>query len=261
MDSIERDLDACEKLGVKVFSSFDSEYPDTFRKIPDAPPIIYCKGEYRLLKEKCLTVIGTREPTLVGVESAKRITAWFAENGWVIVSGLAVGVDATAHKQCLDSRGKTIAVLAHGLEKIYPAENKHLAASIMDQGGLLMSEYAPYSKVFKSGFVERDRLQAALSMGTVLVQTGVQGGSLHASRASLFYNRILIVVNPVAADIDAQQEKIEGNLKIINTANKSELSSYLKCSAFMLENIRTLKGRGDYESLNFELNKSYNNFS
>lgn len=253
----EKELEICEQLGIKVFSAADEEYPLSFRKIPDAPALIYCKGNHQLLRERCLTIIGTREPTPMGVESAKRITSWFSDEGWVIVSGLAVGIDATAHKQCLNSNGKTIAVLAHGLEKVYPAENKDLASEILDKGGLLLSEYAPHSRVFKSSFVERDRLQAGLGSATILVQTGVQGGSLHASRASLVYDRLLVVVNPLPSDIEIGHEKIQGNLKIINSRSQDELAQYMKCPSYLTKNIKVLRSREDYLSINHQLLEVY----
>ncbi|MGQ7271249.1 DNA-processing protein DprA [Marinobacter nauticus] len=198
--------------GHHVISMNDDAYPDSLRVIGDPPPILYCSGDIAVLKNDSVAVIGTREPTDHGRIIAERVTRWFVDNGWVITSGLAKGIDTIAHRTCVDSFGKTISVMAHGLEKVYPAANKELASQIVSGGGVLVSEYGYDSYVAKSNFVERDRIQSGLSKGVILVQSDVDGGSIHASRAVLKYGRYLVVLGQSIRDVDNKEPKISANI-------------------------------------------------
>ncbi|MDQ7984063.1 DNA-processing protein DprA [Pseudomonas sp. G34] len=211
-----RNIDKAHEMGHKILTIFDHDYPELLENIPDAPPILFCSGNTEILNKKSLAIIGTREPTEHGAVIAERVTAWFTERGWTIVSGLAKGIDSIAHKTCLENNGKTAAVLAHGLEKVYPAENKALATEITMTGGLLVSEYAYNTPTFKTNFVQRDRVQAALSAAVTLIQTDIKGGSLHASKAALKYKRNLIVVGQSQYDIETQATKSQGNLRLLS---------------------------------------------
>ncbi|GLQ71363.1 hypothetical protein GCM10007932_07230 [Vibrio penaeicida] len=231
-----------ESLGHKIICRLDEQYPDSLKKLPDAPPILFCAGDLRILKSDSITIIGTRSPTEHGVAIAQRITQWFSENNWCVTSGLAKGIDTVAHESCLEARGKTIAVLAHGLEKIYPAQNKRLASDITDKGGLLVSEYSYNSYVGRSNFVERDRIQAALAKAVVLVQSDLTGGSLHASRAILNYGRYLLVVGQSNRDVEFREEKIAANMVLLY-GDTSEKLSLLKVSKDRLDMVLPLPNR------------------
>jgi len=212
-------------FGHNIISMNDFSYPDSLRDVPDPPPFLYCSGNIDALKKDSVTVIGTREPTEHGRIIAERVTSWFVSDGWVITSGLAKGVDTVAHNACVEVGGATIAVMAHGLEKVYPAANRRLAERIVEHGGILVSEYGYNSYVNRSNFIERDRIQAALAKGVVLVQSDLQGGSLHASRASLRYDRYLVVLEPSALDIRRKESKVSANIlfKSSNDIAKAEL--------------------------------------
>lgn len=214
-DFSKKNIDEALKRGHSILSIFDKNYPSSLRNIPDAPPILFCSGNASFLQKKCIAVIGTREPTEHGKVITKRITSWFSEKGWNIISGLAIGVDTLAHETCLTSTTRTAAVLAHGLEKIYPAANKKLAEDILEKRGALISEYPYHSPTFKTNFVQRDRIQAALSAAVILIQTDTTGGSLHASKSALKYGRYLIVAGQSETDIKNREPKIEGNLKLL----------------------------------------------
>lgn len=192
-----------------------------------------------------MAVIGTREPTEHGVVIARNITKWFASSGWNIVSGLAKGVDTIAHKTTLRSPSKTIAVMAQGLEKVYPAENKHLATEIVTNGGLLISEYPYNASTYRNNFVQRDRIQAGLSSGVIMVQSDINGGSLHASRAILKYGRYLIVPNQSDRDINNSEPKIQANM-LFSRMNKSELLNILKTNKFDISKIIIMKNKSEY---------------
>ena len=232
------------KYGHKIISRLDNDYPERLKIVHDAPPILFCAGNINLLKyPDIITIIGTREPTAHGEIISERVTHWFTANGWVIASGLAKGIDTNAHKACLDIGGRTISILAHGLEKIYPAKNKKLASDIIDNNGLLITEYSYGAEITRSNFVERDRIQAALAKAVVLVQSDLTGGSLHASRAILEYERYLIVLGQSSTDISNNEEKITANMVLIQGSNNQKCS-LLKTNHENLEKLIHLENKG-----------------
>ncbi|MBO0138827.1 DNA-protecting protein DprA [Vibrio sp. Vb2736] len=241
-------IDIAESLGHTIISRLDEQYPDSLKNLPDAPPILFCAGDVSILKADSVTIIGTRSPTEHGVAIAQRITQWFSENNWSVTSGLAKGIDTVAHESCLEAKGKTIAVLAHGLEKIYPAQNKKLANEIVKQGGVLVTEYSYKSYIGRSNFVERDRIQAALAKAVVLVQSDLTGGSLHASRAILNYGRYLLVVGQSNRDVELREEKIAANMVLL-FGESSEKMSLLRVSKDKLDMVLPLPNREHLEDV------------
>ena len=239
-------------FGHTIISRLDEQYPQSLRAVPDAPPILFCAGNVNLFHKDSITVIGTREPTEHGVTIAEKITKWFSDNDWVIASGLAKGVDTIAHQACLDAGGETIAVLAHGLEKVYPAQNKKLASDILKSNGLLVTEYGYNSHVGRANFVERDRIQAALAKAVVLVQSDLVGGSLHASRAIIEYGRYLVVVGQSKKDIANEESKILANMLLINGVPKDK-SQLLKTKESQLGNVLLLRDKSYFSEINKQL--------
>lgn len=249
------DVEAAEKRGHFIVSLQDQNYPKLLRKLHDRPAILFMSGDPERLSERSVAIIGTREPSTQGEETARRVTQYFAANGWQIVSGLAVGLDTVAHRTALESGGTTVAVLAQGLDKIYPKENAELAEQIVQHGGVLVSEYSYGSQTFPSNFVERDRIQAGLARGVVMVQSDEAGGSWHASRAALRYGRYLIIPSPTDADIKAGHPKVRGNLRILHSSPEDR-AAFLKCSVEELKRLRVLESRDDYPSLESTLRES-----
>lgn len=211
-----RVIEEAEGQGVKILSSDDSRFPSQLRTIPDPPVVLYVKGELNALAHPALAVVGTREPTSFGAAAAERLGANLGAKGFVVVSGLALGCDTAAHEGCLQARGITVAVLAHGVDYVYPAKNRKLANSIVDGGGALVSEYAPGTRPRPSYFVERDRLQSALSLAVIIVETDVEGGTMHtAGFAVKQQRRLACLVHPPKF---AAAEKARGNQKLIKEA-------------------------------------------
>lgn len=134
-----------------------------------------------------IAVIGTREATPEGISGGTYIAGEFAKQGLNIVSGLAIGCDTCGHRGALNVGGKTTAFLANGLnhDSIYPSENQELAEEIVNKGGLLLSEYSIGQTVNRYSLVARDRLQAGLSLATLVIQTGIKGGTMHAATTTL----------------------------------------------------------------------------
>lgn len=235
-----------------IISFFDDIYPDTLKVTDDRPAILYCAGNINILNNKSLAVIGTREPTLHGERIAKNITQWFSNRGWNIISGLAKGIDSIAHRTTIDYGGKTVAVMAQGLEKIYPAENKKLAQDIIESGGLLVSEYSYGSHTFRNNFVQRDRIQAGLSAGVLMVQSDLKGGSLHASRSAINYGRYLIIPNQSNRDIINNEPKIQANLMFMN-GDVYSIRSLLKINKHVGEKLIIMKSSKDYYEIESKL--------
>lgn len=181
---------AC-KIGYVGF--YDAEFPAILRQTInedgklDPPLILWYRGDYSITQLPGFAFIGTREATPEGITGGTFLAGEFAKRGFNIVSGLAIGCDTCGHKGALKVGGKTTAILANGLdhESIYPPENQNLAEEIVENGGLLISEYRIGTPVSRYSLVARDRLQSGLSLATLVIQTGEHGGTMHAATATL----------------------------------------------------------------------------
>lgn len=240
-----KNIEISQNKNHSIISIFDDSYPGILKATEDRPVILYCAGDVKILNQKSLAVIGTREPTEHGQIIASNITKWFSDKGWNIISGLAKGIDSIAHRTAIENQGKTVAVMAQGLEKIYPAENKKLALDIIDNGGLLISEYSYGSHTFRNNFVQRDRIQAGLSAAVLMVQSDLKGGSLHASRSAINYGRYLIIPNQSNRDIINNEPKIQANLTFMN-GDSYAIRNLLKVNNFMTDRLLIMKNSNDY---------------
>lgn len=240
-----KQLEDAERYNARIISPVDGDYPRLLSATQDDPFILYVKGSLSKTPEKSVAIIGTREPTAHGKVIASRITHFFAEQGWSIVSGLAIGCDAIAHQTALDAGAHTVAVLAHGLHMIAPTRHKSLAQNILSAGGALVSEYPFGQDIQNKQYVKRDRTQAGMSQGVVMIQSDSKGGSLHASRASLSYKRWLAVPYPTERDRQQGEPKVQANL-LIAEGNDIQRSDLLRCSTDALKKIIILRSREDY---------------
>lgn len=260
-NEVSKQIELLEKYQVNLFCSKDSLYPKLLKTSLDDPTLIFVKGKLAEEHMKSVAVIGTREPTKHGKIICERITKWLVEHNTSIVSGLALGCDTIAHQTTVLSKGHTIAVLASGLDKIYPKENEQLAESILENNGAILSTYPIGTDIQKYEFVNRDKIQAALSEGVVMIQSNQKGGSLHASKASLINGRWLAVPYPTTKDLEDRnkqiqtqnlnESKIEANL-ILATKNIDQISqlfSLKKIEYNVLDNIKILRSREDYENI------------
>ena len=251
---VESIVEKAKENGDRVISCRDKVYPKLLRGLSDSPPILFVRGDVEgaFSNTKSIAVVGTRWPTEHGIITTQRITKYFACKGWTIVSGLAIGLDTIAHKTALECNARTAAVLAHGLDIIQPKQNTDLANSMVETGGVLVSEYPYNTTAFPSQFIERDRIQAGLARGVFMMQSDVKGGSWHASRAAMAYERMLLVPEPTAQDGERLESKIEGNRKIIG-ATKKDRANFLKCDIDALNNFFVIKGRNDYQYIEEKL--------
>lgn len=200
-------------VGISIIGIDDREFPQQLRAIVNPPLILYIKGNINCLEpERSVAVIGTRQPTNYGRRMGIRIAKRFAEQDLIVVSGLAIGCDTAGHQGCLQGKGRTVAVLAHGLDTIYPSENRELSQRILDSGGCLVSEYPIGNKPFKNQFVERDRIQSALSSAVVIIETDIKGGTMHTARFCLEQKRVLACIDYKG---EYRSEKSRGNEQLI----------------------------------------------
>lgn len=244
----ERDLESAYKSGVRIISILDDEYPSLLKQTPDCPVFLYVKGQWASDSRRSVAVIGTRSPTEHGAIIAKRTTSFLVEDGWSIVSGLAIGCDALAHQAALDAGGHTVAVLAHGLHTIAPKQHERLAKQILENGGTLVTQFQFGEDPVPRNFAIRDRIQAGLARGVVMIQSDLEGGSMHASRAAIDYGRCLAVPFPTERDLTAKEKKIEANC-ILTGDQDQEKIALLKCGRSDLNNIFVIRGKDDYSSL------------
>ena len=215
-------LSKSEKAGIKILSTFDEKFPKDLKGIHDKPIIINLKGNYSELNSRTgIAIIGTREPTEEGRKMGKFLGKYFGELKFNVVSGLAKGCDSAAHWGCLDGNGMTTAIVAHGLHTIYPKENEELAWKIIEKGGVLLSEYFIGVGALANYFVERDRLQAGLASGTIVIQSGVKGGTMHAVKATLESGKPLAAVS---YNVYISYDKIGGNETLIKELKADALT-------------------------------------
>ena len=235
--------------GVRIVSAADPDYPKLLLGTRNDPQILFVKGCLMSTTEKSVAIIGTREPTEHGKIITQRITEFFVGEEWSVVSGLAIGCDAIAHESALKVGGHTVAVLAHGLQTVAPSRHKDLAQRILNSGGALVTAFRFGESPLPGNFVKRDRVQAGLAQGVVMVQSDLAGGSLHASRASIEYGRWLAVPWPTRRDIERGEPKVRGNLELVNGSTQRKIS-LLKCRHEHLhQGLIVLKSRDDYMKL------------
>ena len=236
-----------EDLGIKMVSRYDTDFPTNLLRTVnekgklDIPVLLFYKGDLSITKKPAVAIIGTREPSPHGELAGERLGEFFANHGFNVVSGLALGCDTAGHRGALkSSEGVTTAFLAHGLDSIYPPENTALAEEIVVRGGLLMSEYAVGEHVNRNYLVSRDRLQAALADATIVIQTGIKGGTMHAVNATLaagkrVYSVEYKVVIPEGRDTGNKWLVKEGNALPIRSDNQEAiLNAILKSSSHPL---------------------------
>ncbi|THE09930.1 DNA-processing protein DprA [Bacillus timonensis] len=207
IEDAERQIKLHKSKGIQVIDIASEYYPKLLRFIEDPPVVLYCKGNIELLKDnKKIAIVGTRNPTEMGYKVAMKVSAQFCKREFVIVSGLAIGIDTAGHRGALNINGKTIAVLAGSLDKIYPKENTELANEIINRNGLLISETPLGGRTFRNSFVLRDRIQSGLSLGVCPVQTPLKGGTQHTIKFAQNQERLLFCPEPLESrEIEATQ--------------------------------------------------------
>lgn len=223
---------------VEAVTVDDSDYPAKLAQIFDPPPLLYYKGSL-LAEEYCLAVVGTRKYSHYGRMVTEKIVKELALSSLTIVSGLALGIDSLAHNSTLEAGGRTIAVLASGLDRqnIYPSSNRYLADKIIDSGGLLVSEFPLGTPALKHHFPQRNRIISGLSLGALVIEAGEKSGALITAKFALEQNREVFAVpgsifSAVSIGtnwlISQGAQTINGAADIIDALDLSLVSSYIE---------------------------------
>lgn len=236
----------CDDMKIKIVTLVDQDYPLIVADVPRPAPILYMRGDINALQRMSVAVIGTRKPNDYAVRVAHKFGLRFAESEFAVVSGLAIGCDTHAHRGCLEAQGVGVVVLPCGLDRVYPRQNTELAESLQAHGGCLVSEYPPGSETTDFRLVARDRLQASLSEAVVVVQSSINGGSMHAARYALDK-----IDRPVAA-LDPNmvgKGDFTGNMEIISHPNGRRIGNAADLQTFMAQ----IHNKRDVDAVLFDL--------
>src|SRR5690625_3330292 len=210
-----------EQKQCHIITIFDSSYPKLLKKIVDAPLVLYCIGDLSLLnKWPIISIIGSRHPSDEAWDKLQLIVPDLIKNNWIIVSGLAKGIDSFAHKMTLNEKGKTIAVLGSGFNYIYPKENRGVFHLIQNRG-LVISEYPPETPPRKYQFPERNRIISGLSLATLVVEARKRSGTLITVNQALEQGRDVYALpdSPLLPEAKGCLELIQDGAKLIMSAN------------------------------------------
>lgn len=195
--AIEKDFESIlkrsEKADIRIISIADEDYPSNLKNIYDAPVILYYKGNLTKNDVFSLSVVGTRYPSEYGRNVCRKLVGELSANMIPIVSGMARGIDSTAHKSAIDNNSQTYAVLGCGADVIYPPENRKLYEEIISNGAVI-SEFEPGTGPDKINFPRRNRIISGISLGTIIVETGIKGGSLITAEFALDQNKEVFAV-------------------------------------------------------------------
>lgn len=178
-----------QALGWQVITIADGSYPKLLKQLYDPPAVLFVVGDLNILNTLCLAVVGSRQASSYGLTATQKIVAPIAQAGITIVSGLAYGIDTAAHQATIEAKGKTVAVMACGLDQIYPTANRQLAQNIIKAGGLWLSEFPPHTAPLKQNFPFRNRIIAGLTQGTIVIEAAKNSGALLTAKHALEANR------------------------------------------------------------------------
>ena len=183
-----------EKFGVTIVTPADEAYPELLRTAPGRPLALYVKGDVAALSKPAVAIVGTRRVTPYGADQAAKFAHDLAANGWMILSGLALGVDAEAHRAALDAGGVTVGVLGSGLDQFYPPENRELAREMVRKGGAVVSEF-PFGRTPDTQtFPQRNHVVAALAKGVLAIEAPPKSGTLITTGIAADLGRTVMAV-------------------------------------------------------------------
>ena len=237
--SFETELEKLERIGGRIITYWDDDYPKLLRRIYYPPLMIQILGELKDSDEFAVAIVGTRMPTAYGKMQAEKIASALAEQQITIVSGLARGIDSIAHSSALKVNGKTISVIGSGLDVIYPPENKKLFQQIAENG-LIISEFPLGTKPDAQNFPKRNRIISGISLGTVVVETKHTGGAMQTAAHALDQNREVFAVpgNLGVAQSEGTNSLIQnGEAKLIKSHEDILVELELKLKPIIGKNI------------------------
>ena len=219
-DQVEQDLIWFSEPNRHIVTFHDPRYPELLKQIADPPSILFVLGDASLLSQWQLAIVGSRNPSASGRDTAFEFARYLAKGEITITSGLAMGIDAAAHQGALAAQGKTIAVIGTGLDRVYPAKHRDLAHDIT-QGGAIVSEFPLGTMPRAENFPRRNRIISGLALGTVIVEAAIRSGSLITARMALEQGREVFAIpgsihNPLARGC---HQLIREGAKLVETAD------------------------------------------
>ena len=202
---------------VKELKLKDDNYPRLLKEISSPPESLFVVGNEKILSFNGLTVIGSRKMTEYGRESTVKLVKDLVLSELVIVSGLARGIDGVAHRSCLENGGKTVAVLGHGFDRLYPPEHRGLSEQIILNGGCLVTEFPFGYPIKKENFPMRDRIMAGLSLGTLVIEGARKSGTkITATMAADYGREVFCVPGPIGSELsEGPAELIQEGAKLV----------------------------------------------
>lgn len=196
---VEKSLARWQQMGIQIWTMRDDRYPEQLKTLDDAPPTLFVRGDTTFTFERCVALVGTRSPDSAMRNFAQNLSTLLVEQGYSIISGMALGIDSAAHYGALIvPEGRTAAVLGSGILNIYPPAHERLARQIMLQG-LVLSEMNPEATTSPSNLVARNRIISGLSDALIVVETAIDGGAMHAARFASTQGRPIFAVESQAS--------------------------------------------------------------
>lgn len=183
-----KEIDFIEKKKIAIHFLFDEAYPDKLKQLPDAPVMIFSKGNFNIHHSRQIAIVGTRDNSEYGRQLTQELIDQLLPYNVQIISGLAYGIDIIAHRHCVERQIETVAVLAHGMDRIYPSVHKGVAQSLLKRGGLI-TEFPTGSSPDRYNFPMRNRIVAGLADMTLVIESRIKGGALITAKLAASYNR------------------------------------------------------------------------
>jgi len=228
------EIEKLEKHNIKVITINDDHYPKLLKQIYDPPALLYYKGEWPENINFCLAVVGSRKYTSYGQQAVEHLVGPLARAGLIIVSGLALGIDALAHMACIKNDGITIGVLGSGIDQIYPATNKYVAEKISSSNGLIISEYPLGTPPLNYHFPQRNRIISGLSVGTLVIEASIKSGAGITAKLALEQGREVFAIPGSIFNPNS-----EGTNKLIKEGARPITSPDEIIESLELENIKS----------------------
>ena len=216
-EPLEKELCELPNIGARLVKWTDADYPPSLRQIADPPPFFFVRGTIELNDAHCIAIVGARTASDYGLRMAQRLGLELAAKGFVVVSGLARGIDGEAHQGALDAHGRTIAVLGCGVDVIYPGEHRKLSEAIVAGGGALISELPIGTQPLAENFPVRNRILSGLCLGVVIVEAAEKSGSLITARMALEQDRQVFAVpgSPLSGKTRGSNRLLKEGAKLV----------------------------------------------
>lgn len=211
LSSAERVIELCGKKGIKIVTADDDDFPERLREIYNPPTVLFYKGDISGIDNRLnIGIVGTRKPSDYSRKTASALVNTLTKHGFDIISGFAEGIDICAHLQCIQSGGRTYAVIGSGLDYPYPKPNIPYR-ELIEENGAVISEYLPGTQPFPPNFLQRNRILAGLSMGVAVIEAGEKSGSLNSAAHAVSQNKPVFAVPPC----DLFDPRYKGNVRLI----------------------------------------------